>query len=450
MPRRPVSSKRSFSLGNYVIGRTIGQGTFGKVKLGTHVPTGEKVAIKILEKDKIKEPADVERVSREIKILKMMRHSNVVQLYEIIETHKDLYLIMEYASGGELFDYIVSKGKLQEKQACKFFQQLIAGVEFIHSMNVVHRDLKPENLLLDVNNEVKIVDFGLSNSYLPGCTLKTACGSPCYAAPEMIAGKSYHGLGADIWSSGIIMFAMICGYLPFEDQNTSKLYQKILNGDYKIPKWVSDEARDLLKKILNTNPRDRYTIEDIRKHPWFKITSLYFPPKIDQNIDEGILKGVEELGFDPEKTRQSVKSRKHNNLTTTYFLLLKKRLMTQPTKTPKPPQDPRPRRPETNQMAFRLDPKSHRRRDNSVNNGSVSPRTKASSVSPRSRDLRTKQIIMPKAPPEPPARPRVYKGRAARIRTPFRDIRKTLNSSVRQSPRIDIIMRRTFIQDVAV
>lgn len=180
--------------------------------------------MKILEKDRISDMADVERVAREIHILKLIRHPTIIQLYEIIESSKQLYLIMEYASGGELFDYIVAKGKVKEYEACKFFQQIIDGVEYLHKLNIVHRDLKPENLLLDQNKNIKIVDFGLSNTYKPGDTLHTACGSPCYAAPEMIAGQRYYGSNVDIWSCGVIMFALVCGYLPFEDPNTTNLY----------------------------------------------------------------------------------------------------------------------------------------------------------------------------------------------------------------------------------
>lgn len=253
-----------------MIGRSLGQGTFGKVRLGTHLITGEKVAIKILEKDKIKDESDVQRVTREIHILKIVRHPNVIQLYEIIETSRQLFLIMEYASGGELFEYIVKRKRLQEDQAAKFFQQIISGVEYIHKNRICHRDLKPENLLLDDQNNIKIVDFGLSNMYKEGETLKTACGSPCYAAPEMIAGKRYHGLNSDIWSCGIILYAMTCGYLPFEDPNTSKLYKKILNCDFLIPGFISKPSKDLIKKILNTDPTKRFTVNDIRTHEWYQ------------------------------------------------------------------------------------------------------------------------------------------------------------------------------------
>jgi len=176
---------------------------------------------------------------------------------------------MEYASGGELFDFIVKRKRLQEDQACKFMQQIISGVEYIHKVRICHRDLKPENLLLDEQNNIKIVDFGLSNVYKENETLKTACGSPCYAAPEMIAGKRYDGLNSDIWSCGIILYAMTCGYLPFEDPNTSKLYKKILNCDFLIPGFISKASKDLIKKVLNTDPTKRYTIAEIRAHEWY-------------------------------------------------------------------------------------------------------------------------------------------------------------------------------------
>lgn len=189
---------KSKNIGQYVLGRTIGEGTFGKVKIGTHNLTNEKVAVKILEKERIKDIADIERVAREIHILKLIRHPNIIQLYEIIETPVKLFLIMEYASGGELFDYIVTQHRVKEPEACKFFQQILSGIEYIHKLGIVHRDLKPENLLLDDNKNIKIVDFGLSNTYKDNETLNTACGSPCYAAPEMIAGKEYHGLKVDI------------------------------------------------------------------------------------------------------------------------------------------------------------------------------------------------------------------------------------------------------------
>lgn len=237
--------------------------------------------MKILEKIKILEQADKTRVEREIKILKTMRHNNIIQLYSVIQTVTTIYLIMEYASGKELFDYIVLKKRLSEPEACKFYQQIIGGIEYLHKLRIVHRDLKPENLLLDHKKELKIADFGLSNIYSKGEMLKTACGSPCYAAPEMISGKKYSGLMVDIWSSGIILYAMICGYLPFEDSNNDVLYKKITDGKFSIPNFVSEPAKDLLRKILNTDPYRRYTIQQIKAHPWFNALA--------PSINEGLL-----------------------------------------------------------------------------------------------------------------------------------------------------------------
>ena len=323
-------------IGDYNISKTIGEGTFGKVKLGIHKMTNEKVAIKILEKNRIVDVADIERVSREIHILKLIRHPNIIQLYEvrprqIIETPAKLYLIMEYASSGELFDYIVSQTRIKELEACKFFQQLIAGIEYIHKLNVVHRDLKPENLLLDHNHDIKIVDFGLSNTYNSNEMLKTACGSPCYAAPEMIAGKEYTAFKVDIWSSGIILFAMICGYLPFEDPKTRKLYKKILKGNYTTPNYISENAKDLIRGILKTDPDTRFTIEDIKQHAWFN--------QIKQEISNGILVGYENIkvdnsilghlksyNVDADYAKRCIEANKHNSISTGYYLLLKKHL----------------------------------------------------------------------------------------------------------------------------
>lgn len=232
-------------IGDYVLGETIGKGTFGKVKLGLHLVTGEKVAIKILEKKKIIEVADVERVAREIKILKRNRHLHVIQLYEVIDSPERIFLIMEHVDGGELFEYIVSQHRIRESEAVICFQQIVEGLAYLHQNEITHRDLKPENVLLQSTKYgpfkylVKIVDFGLSNTHEEGRLLRTACGSPCYAAPEMIQGKLYKGPMADIWSLGVVLFAMVCGYLPFEDSNTNILYKKILSADYKLPSFLS-------------------------------------------------------------------------------------------------------------------------------------------------------------------------------------------------------------------
>ena len=321
-------------IGQFVLNEKLGQGTFGIVMLATHQITGEKVAVKILEKERILQEADKTRIEREIKILKNMHHNNIVHLYDIKETPSSLYIIMEYISGKELFDYIISKRHLSELESCAFFQQIISGIEYLGKIRVVHRDLKPENLLLDEQKNIKIVDFGLSNIYPNNELLTTACGSPCYAAPEMINGHPYIGLRVDIWSSGIVLFAMLCGYLPFEDSNNEILYEKITKGKFKTPKYLSDCCKDFLHRILNVNPDQRYTIDQIKNHPWFNIIN----PKINMSeglllpiyivpIDECILdEMVNKLKFSEEEVRANLIANNHNHTTTTYYLLLKRKL----------------------------------------------------------------------------------------------------------------------------
>jgi serine/threonine protein kinase len=238
---------------------------------------------------------------------------------------------MEFATGGELFDYIVSHNRVKEKEACKFYHQLLSGVEYLHKLGIVHRDLKPENLLLDGNKNIKIVDFGLSNIYKPGELLKTACGSPCYAAPEMISGKRYAGLRVDIWSSGVILFAMTCGYLPFEDPNTAQLYRKIKSGEYRCPNFLSTEARSLIQSVLNTDPDRRYGLEEVRRHPWYQLSTeepgqglIVGVSKLP--IDVNIVRKLEEYEMEMEPTIKALEENRHNHVTTTYYLLLKKHI----------------------------------------------------------------------------------------------------------------------------
>jgi len=320
---------RAKSIGHYILGKTIGEGTFGKVKLGTHILTGEKVAVKVLEKERIVDVADVERVAREIHILKLIQHPHVIQLYEIIETPRQLYLITEYCSGGELFDHIVANGRVKESEACRFFHQIIAGVEQIHKQNVVHRDLKPENLLLDEHKNIKIVDFGLSNTFTEGQLLKTACGSPCYAAPEMIAGQRYVPARCDVWSCGVILFALVCGYLPFEDQNTATLYRKILNADYQAPKFISDSARELIACMLNTDPEQRFTIPRIRVHAWYhqisEAAQAFDGDRGERVLEEDVLDQLDKFGFPRDYAARCLEMNKHNHVTTTYYLLVEKK-----------------------------------------------------------------------------------------------------------------------------
>ena len=256
-------------LSNYNIKETIGKGTFSIVKLGINKTTKEKVAIKILKKKKLLQNADKSRLEREITILKKLNHINVIKTHKINEDSEKYYIVMEYCENGELFNYIVDRQKLDEDEASYFFYQLINGLDYIHHKNIVHRDLKPENLLLGRGNILKIVDFGLSNYYEEEKLLSTPCGSPCYASPEMVCGNKYDGLMIDIWSCGIIIFAMTCGYLPFEDVNNEILFKKIMKCKIDYPEFLSHNTLDIMKKILVVDPKIRINIPEIRKHPFY-------------------------------------------------------------------------------------------------------------------------------------------------------------------------------------
>jgi 5'-AMP-activated protein kinase, catalytic alpha subunit len=235
------------------------------------VVTGQKVAIKIINKQKMHQMNMHEKLSREINILKVMAHPHVIRMYELIDTPTELFMVMEYVSGGELFDYIVHKVRLRESEARRLFQQIIAGVEFCHQHMVCHRDLKPENLLLDKNLQIKIADFGLSNRMWDGEFLKTSCGSPNYASPEVVSGKFYAGPESDVWSAGVCLYALLCGTLPFDDENVPNLFRKIKHGNFTLPGHISSEAKDLIVQMLVVDPTKRVTIPQIRKHRWFRV-----------------------------------------------------------------------------------------------------------------------------------------------------------------------------------
>lgn len=315
----------------FIMGEKLGQGTFGKVRLATHIVTGEKVAIKILEKDKIYKPEDKTMVENEIRILKMIRHNNLVQVYQVIQTNKLIYIVMEYSQGKDLFNYIVSNKKIKEDEACHYFQQIIDGVDYCHKLKICHRDLKPENLLLE-GRQLKLIDFGLSNTWGKSGKLSTACGSPSYAAPEMILGESdYYGSRVDIWSCGVILYVMVCGFLPFEDNNVDKLYKKIIEGKYALPSFVSEPCKDLIRKIMNADQEKRYTISEIKMHPWYKsitpkINEGLLPTQLILPTDEEIMDDLIKRGFRIDEVRESIILNKNNHLTTSYYLLVKSKI----------------------------------------------------------------------------------------------------------------------------
>ena len=315
-------------IGNYRLGNTLGVGSFGKVKLAVHVPTGKKVAVKILNRQKIHHQQMEEKLKREIKILKACLHPHIIRLYEVIETSTDVFVVTEYSSGGELFDYIVERGRLAEAEARRFFQQIVSGVEYCHKHMIAHRDLKPENLLLDEHSNVKIADFGLSNCMRDGWFLKTSCGSPNYAAPEVISGKLYAGPEVDIWSCGIIVYALLCGALPFDDESIPYLFRKIKGGVYILPSYLSDTSKDLISKMLVVDPLKRIKMDEIRKHPWFLQELpryLAMPVRIGshlEHIDETVLEQVVQVThFPKERIRIALRKGMRNHYTVAYHLI---------------------------------------------------------------------------------------------------------------------------------
>lgn len=299
-PTAPVPSQQRASLqqhnaragkgrlAQYVIERTLGEGSFGKVKLATHKVSGQKVALKIISKTKLVTSDMTGRIDREIQYLQLLRHPHIIKLYTVVVTPKEIIMVLEYA-GGELFDYIVNHGKMAEDKARKFFQQIVCAVEYCHRHKIVHRDLKPENLLLDDSLNVKIADFGLSNIMTDGNFLKTSCGSPNYAAPEVISGKLYAGPEVDVWSCGVILYVLLTGRLPFDDEYIPALFRKIAQGNYQMPNYISSGAARLIRRMLQVNPVNRITVQEIRQDPWFvKDLADYLQPPVEEFVDTGV------------------------------------------------------------------------------------------------------------------------------------------------------------------
>ncbi|TVU17966.1 hypothetical protein EJB05_34028 [Eragrostis curvula] len=274
-------------LGAYEMGRTVGEGNFGKVKQARHRVTGAHFAVKILDRARILSLRIDDQIRREIATLKLLKHPNVVRLHEVAASKTKIYMVLEFVNGGELFDRIAVKGKLSEEEGRRLFQQLIDGVSYCHEKGVYHRDLKPENVLVDRKGNIKISDFGLSA--LPqqlgnDGLLHTTCGSPNYIAPEVLQNKGYDGSLSDIWSCGVILYIMLVGYLPFDDRNIVVLYQKIFRGEAEIPKWLSPGAQNLLQRILEPNPMKRIDMAEIKAHEWFQ--QDYVPVVPYDNEDE--------------------------------------------------------------------------------------------------------------------------------------------------------------------
>ncbi|XP_009790292.1 CBL-interacting serine/threonine-protein kinase 6 [Nicotiana tabacum] len=270
--------------GKYELGRLLGHGTFAKVYHARNVQNGKSVAMKVVGKEKVIKVGMMDQIKREISVMKMVKHPNIVELNEVMASKTKIYFAMEFVKGGELFAKI-AKGRLREDVARGYFQQLISAIDFCHSRGVYHRDLKPENLLLDEEGNLKVTDFGLSaftDHLRQDGLLHTTCGTPAYVAPEVIGKKGYDGAKADIWSCGVILYVLLAGFLPFQDENIMAMYKKIYRGDFKCPPWFSSEARRLITKMLDPNPNSRITTSKIMESTWFKKSM----PKILKSKEE--------------------------------------------------------------------------------------------------------------------------------------------------------------------
>ncbi|XP_077522546.1 MAP/microtubule affinity-regulating kinase 3 isoform X50 [Amblyomma americanum] len=315
-------------IGRYRLLKTIGKGNFAKVKLAKHVPTGKEVAIKIIDKTQLN-PSSLQKLFREVRIMKMLDHPNIVKLYQVIETEKTLYLVMEYASGGEVFDYLVAHGRMKEKEARAKFRQIVSAVQYCHQKRIIHRDLKAENLLLDGEMNIKIADFGFSNEFVPGMKLDTFCGSPPYAAPELFQGKKYDGPEVDVWSLGVILYTLVSGSLPFDGANLKELRERVLRGKYRIPFYMSTDCENLLKKFLVLNPAKRATLEVIMKDKWMNIgyEDDELKPYLEPETDFGDSKRIEilmSMGYSRDEIEDSLRNRKYDDIMANYLLLGKR------------------------------------------------------------------------------------------------------------------------------
>ncbi|NP_001315733.1 CBL-interacting serine/threonine-protein kinase 6 [Malus sylvestris] len=272
MAEQKESGGSSLLHGKYELGRLLGHGTFAKVYHARHLPSGKNVAMKVVGKEKVIKVGMMEQIKREISVMRMVKHPNIVELHEVLASKSKIYFAMDLVRGGELFAKI-AKGRLREDVARVYFQQLISAIDFCHSRGVYHRDLKPENLLLDEDGNLKVTDFGLSaftEHLKQDGLLHTTCGTPAYVAPEVIGKKGYDGAKADLWSCGVILYVLLAGFLPFQDDNLVAMYRKIYRGDFKCPPWFSSEARRLVTKLLDPNPSTRITISKVMDSSWFK------------------------------------------------------------------------------------------------------------------------------------------------------------------------------------
>ncbi|KAM3932926.1 serine/threonine-protein kinase SIK1 isoform 1-T2 [Leptodactylus fuscus] len=320
-PRRPLR------VGFYDIEGTLGKGNFAVVKLARHRVTNTQVAIKIIDKTRL-DRTNLEKIYREVQIMKRLRHPHIIRLYQVMETKDMIYIVTEYAKNGELFDYLTVRGRLSEEEARAKFLQILSAVEYCHSQNIVHRDLKTENLLLSDSMDIKLADFGFGNFYMEGRPLSTWCGSPPYAAPEVFQGKEYEGPLLDVWSLGVVLYVLLCGSFPFDGPNLPTLRQRVLDGRFRIPYYMSQDCESLLRRMLVVDPGKRLSIAQIRQHRWFQGMASQ-QPLLHSDLPAPqpcmqVLAIMQSLGIDRERTLQALQNDTYDNYAAIYYFLVER------------------------------------------------------------------------------------------------------------------------------
>ncbi|XP_062364624.1 serine/threonine-protein kinase SIK2 [Cinclus cinclus] len=336
-PRRPPAllprGLGPVRVGFYDIEGTLGKGNFAVVKLARHRITRSEVAIKIIDKSQL-DAVNLQKIYREVQIMKMLDHPHIIKLYQVMETKNMLYLVTEFAKNGEIFDYLAAHGRLSEPEARRKFWQILSAVEYCHGRKIVHRDLKAENLLLDSNMNIKIADFGFGNFYKSGEPLTTWCGSPPYAAPEVFEGQQYEGPQLDIWSMGVVLYVLVCGALPFDGPTLPILRQRVLEGRFRIPYFMSEECEHLIRRMLVLDPSKRLSIAQIKEHKWMLVEvpaqrPILYPageenqPSLGE-FNEQVLRLMHSLGIDQQKTLESLQNKSYNHFAAIYYLLVER------------------------------------------------------------------------------------------------------------------------------
>ncbi|XP_059825029.1 serine/threonine-protein kinase SIK1 isoform X2 [Hypanus sabinus] len=328
----PAPLRRALRVGFYDIEGTLGKGNFAVVKLARHRVTRSRVAIKIIDKRRL-QPRELQRVHREVLIMKFLNHPHIIKLYQVMETRDMLYIVTEFAQNGEMFEHLSERGPLSEREAQEKFGQLLSAVEYCHHHHIVHRDLKTENMLLDADMNIKLADFGFGNFYRHGEMLSTWCGSPPYAAPEVFEGRDYEGPHLDVWSLGVVLYVLVCGSLPFDGPTLPILRQRVIEGHFRVPFFLSEDCEDLIRRMLTVDPLKRITIPEIKLHCWLTGQAVPHhppaPPIHGETVNVcsynyQVLSLMQTLGIDWHKTIESLQNNSYNHFAAIYYLLLER------------------------------------------------------------------------------------------------------------------------------